>query len=204
MFDVFNLVIAGVGGQGVLTLSRIIARAALKLNLRVFVGETLGMAQRGGIVQSYVRFGRSVEGPLIDYGKADALIALDYIEALRAINYLSSKSTAIINSNAIPPTSTLLGIEELPSFEEVKREFQRHLHGGKLIIVDANSLAMKAGLPIAINIVLLGVFASVFGDIISADLLKDSMCDVLPERYLRGNLRAFELGFNFAKSSKKD
>lgn len=198
--DEFNLVVVGVGGQGVLTLSRIIARAVLKLNLRVFVGETLGMAQRGGVVQSYVRFGKSVEGPLIEYGMADALIALDYVEALRAIPFVSWDSIVILNSNTIPPTSTLLGAEKLPTLDEVKLELRRFVE--KLIIVDANSLAVEAGLPIAINVVMLGVFASLFENVVPVGLLKDSMCSVIPQRYLKENLRAFELGYIFMESSK--
>ena len=202
MLDKFNLVIAGVGGQGILTLSRIIARAVLGLNLKVFVGETLGMAQRGGIVQSYVRFGSNVEGPLIEYGKANALIALDYVEALRAIPFISHDSIVILNSHTIPPTSTLLGAEKLPTLDEVKFEFQRHVDEDKLIIVDANSLAAEAGLPIAINVVMLGVFASLFKDVIPVKLLRDSICSVVPKRYLRENLKAFELGMLCMESSK--
>lgn len=202
MLNKFNLVIAGVGGQGVLTLSRIIAQAVLKLNLKVFVGETLGMAQRGGIVQSYVRFGSRVEGPLIEYGRADALIALDYIEALRAIKFISSDSFVIVNSNVIPPTSTLLGLERLPGFDEVKVELERYAEKDRLIVVDANSLAVKAGLPIAINVVMLGVFASIFKRVIPIRFLRDSMCSVVPKKYLKENLRAFELGVLFMESSK--
>ena len=103
----FNIVVTGVGGQGVLTLSRVIAVWALKSGYKVRVGETLGMAQRGGIVQSYVRFGSDVESPLIEVGGADVLIALDYIEALRALGFLSGKSKVIVNSRTITPLSLI-------------------------------------------------------------------------------------------------
>ncbi|RLF92033.1 indolepyruvate ferredoxin oxidoreductase subunit beta, partial [Thermococci archaeon] len=153
MVGEFNIVVTGVGGQGVLTLSRVIAVWALKSGYKVRVGETLGMAQRGGIVQSYVRLGSDVESPLIEVGGADVLIALDYIEALRALGFLSGKSKVIVNSRTITPISVLLGVERMPSFIEALGALRSS--AGEVYVFDASSIATKVGLPASINMAML-------------------------------------------------
>jgi len=196
----FNLVISGVGGQGVLTLSRIIAQSAILMGYSVRVGETLGMSQRGGVVQSYVKFGSDVHSPLIEAGSADALISLDYVEALRASRYISSKTVVIVNERTIPPLSTVLGLELLPSLDEVKKFLERI--SSKACFLDAYELALKAGLAASVNVVLAGVFSALFKDIVNREAVVKSIQMIIPRRYIEPNLRAFELGYNFIESSK--
>jgi len=121
----FNLIITGVGGQGGLTLSRIVGNAAMAEGYRVRIGETLGMSQRYGSVLSYLRFGEEVYSPLIEEGGADLMIALEPAEALRNARFLSKKSTGIINAYPIHTATTLVGKERYPDLGEVREAIGR-------------------------------------------------------------------------------
>ncbi|WP_456367248.1 indolepyruvate oxidoreductase subunit beta [Thermococcus sp.] len=116
----FNLIITGVGGQGGLTLSRIVGNAAMVEGYSVRIGETLGMSQRYGSVLSYLRFGEEVYSPLIEEGEADLMIALEPAEALRNARFLSKRSVAVINAYPIHTATTLVGKERYPALEEIR------------------------------------------------------------------------------------
>jgi len=197
MINEFNVVVCGVGGQGILTFSRILASAAVKLGYNVRVGETLGMSQRGGIVQSFIRFGLGVLSPLIPVGGADVVVSLDYIEALRVFKYASRDSTIIINSNTIPPISALIGDGRMPSLSDVVKVYGEVTN--KVYILDADGLAIRAGLPTATNIVLLGFLCKLFQEILPPNILRDTVAENVPSRYVRENILAFDLGFNVNK-----
>jgi len=197
MINEFNVVVCGVGGQGILTFSRILASAAVKLGYNVRVGETLGMSQRGGMVQSFIRFGLGVLSPLIPVGGADVVVSLDYIEALRVFKYASRDSTIIINSNTIPPISALIGDGRMPSLSDVVKVYGEVTN--KVYILDADGLAIKAGLPTATNIVLLGFLCKLFQEILPPNILRDTVAENVPSRYVRENILAFDLGFNVNK-----
>ena len=197
MINEFNVVVCGVGGQGILTFSRILASAAVKLGYNVRVGETLGMSQRDGMVQSFIRFGLGVLSPLIPVGGADVVVSLDYIEALRVFKYASRDSTIIINSNTIPPISALIGDGRMPSLSDVVKVYGEVTN--KIYILDADGLAIKAGLPTATNIVLLGFLCKLFQEILPPNILRDTVAENVPSRYVRENILAFDLGFNVNK-----
>jgi len=197
MINEFNVVVCGVGGQGILTFSRILASAAVKLGYNVRVGETLGMSQRGGMVQSFIRFGLGVLSPLIPVGGADVVVSLDYIEALRVFKYASRDSTIIINSNTIPPISALIGDGRMPSLSDVVKVYGEVTN--KVYILDADGLAIRAGLPTATNIVLLGFLCKLFQEILPPNILRDTVAENVPSRYVRENILAFDLGFNVNK-----
>jgi len=116
----FNLIITGVGGQGGLTLSRIIGNAAMHEGYNVRIGETLGMSQRYGSVLSYLRFGEEVYSPLIEEGGADLMLALEPAEALRNARFLGRKSTTVINAYPIHTATTLVGKERYPELDEIR------------------------------------------------------------------------------------
>jgi indolepyruvate ferredoxin oxidoreductase beta subunit len=116
----FNLIITGVGGQGGLTLSRIVGNAAMHEGYNVRIGETLGMSQRYGSVLSYLRFGEEVYSPLIEEGEANLMLALEPAEALRNARFLGKKSHAIINAYPIHTATTLVGKERYPELEEIR------------------------------------------------------------------------------------
>ncbi len=174
--DEYNIVIASVGGQGGLTLSRVIGQAALLKGYRVRIGETLGMSQRGGIVQSYVRIGERVESPLIEEGKANAILGLEPIETLRAARVYANKSTLIIvNTEPIHTITTITGREKYPPLLDVLDELRRI--SDNVVAVNATEYARSRGLPYSTNIVILAVFVS-----------KTNVME--PEYYIRG-IRAF-------------
>ncbi len=153
------MVIASVGGQGGLTLSRVIGYAALLKGLNVRIGETLGMSQRGGVVQSYVRFGENVKSPLIPHGEANAILGLEPIETLRAVPVYANKNTLIIlNTEPIHTITTLVGKEVYPSLNDVISELRKY--SDKLYTFNATSIARSKGLPVATNIVVLAAFVA--------------------------------------------
>lgn len=159
MYDEYSIVIAGVGGQGGLTLSRVIATAATLSGLSVKTGETLGMAQRGGSVQSYVKIGKTVRSPLIRKGRANALIGLEPLEAVRAIDYAGPQTKVIVDPEPVPTIFNLVGKEDYPKIEELLgklMEKTKHLY-----IVQARREAEALNSRPSANMILLGKLFSI-------------------------------------------
>ncbi|MEN2974322.1 MAG: indolepyruvate oxidoreductase subunit beta [Candidatus Caldarchaeales archaeon] len=172
----YSIVIAGVGGQGGLTLSRIIATAAAYSGLNVRTGETLGMAQRGGSVQSYVKIGRRVYSPLIKKGSADALIGLEPLEAARASPYVGPDTKIVLDPEPVPTIFHIVGRENYPPVEElieILREKTRNIH-----IVLARREAEKINAKQSANMILLGKLISI-DSILSADKIEEAVRIVL-------------------------
>ena len=192
-----NILIASVGGQGGITLSRIIARAAMKMGYRVIVGETLGMAQRGGPVQSHVRIGSQVYGPLIPEGRCHILIALEPVEALRAARYLSPESTILLNETVLPPVTAILGEVPYPPLKEVVEALNRI--GCRVYHLNAGRLALEAGSKRCLNVVMLGAYMAYMEaerlNIITMEAAEEAVRESVPSRYLEANLRALKLGY---------
>ena len=136
-----NIVLSGVGGQGVITAANILGKAAVKAKMNVYTSEVHGMAQRGGSVYCTVRIG-DVTNPLIPYGRADVILSMEPIEALRWISY-ANKNTKIITdiTPVIPFTVTIAG-ESYPKIEDVFDELKEN---GELYTIDALELARKGG-----------------------------------------------------------
>jgi len=145
-----NIVLAGIGGQGLLTFASILASAVLKRNFKVLVAETHGLSQRGGSIRVHVRIG-DVDAPLVPIRLADAIVALELIEAVRSIDY-ANRNTVILASKQIlkPP---LPGVKT-PSVDEVLSMFKEF--NMKTYIIDAEEIALKAGSNLSANIVMLG------------------------------------------------
>ncbi|WP_456450077.1 indolepyruvate oxidoreductase subunit beta, partial [Palaeococcus sp. (in: euryarchaeotes)] len=117
----YNIVITGVGGQGVLTASQILGWAALKAGHKTRVGEVHGMSQRFGSVIAYVRFGEDVYGAMVPEGKADVILSFEPVEALRYINYLKEGGLVITNSKSILPIQVSMGMATYPTEEEMRQ-----------------------------------------------------------------------------------
>jgi indolepyruvate ferredoxin oxidoreductase beta subunit len=192
---VVNVAIASVGGQGGLTLSRVLAVAAVYDGFSVRTGETLGMAQRFGSVVSYVRFGDSVLSPTFSEGEADYLIGLELVEALRALRLLKPGGVALVASVVKPPVSASLRREELPA-EALLEEISRY---ARTVRVPAVELALRAGNPRAVNMVMLGVFAATSGTL-SDSSIRRAIAEVVPARWVESSVRAYELGRGFVLS----
>lgn len=191
----FNLIITGVGGQGGLTLSRIIGNAAMKEGYNVRIGETLGMSQRYGSVLSYLRFGEEVYSPLIEEGDADLMLALEPAEALRNARFLSGKSYAIINAYPIHTATTLVGKEKYPSLEEIRNSLS------KICTVEMENFQEEAD---KINSRTLGVlmlgFAYGKGLIpLKKESILNGIQETLKPKLWEINIKALERGIELAK-----
>ncbi|WP_297064228.1 indolepyruvate oxidoreductase subunit beta [Thermococcus sp.] len=190
----FNLIITGVGGQGGLTLSRIIGNAAMVEGYNVRIGETLGMSQRYGSVLSYLRFGEEVYSPLIEEGKANLMLALEPAEALRNARFLGKKSVAIINAYPIHTATTLVGKEKYPELGEIRDAI------GKICPVHMTNFQREADKinPRTLGVLMLG-YAYGKGLIpLKRDSLLEGIKLTLRERLWEMNFRAFERGEELA------
>ena len=150
--EIFNIVIAGVGGQGVLMASRVLSESALASGMDVKQNEVHGMAQRGGSVISFVRIGERVNSPVVMPGTADLLISFEPLEALRYIHYLKPGGMLVYNKVTINPSTVASGLATYPS--DVEERIARacpNAHG-----IEALSIAREAGNAKAVNMVMVG------------------------------------------------
>jgi indolepyruvate ferredoxin oxidoreductase beta subunit len=183
-----NVLIVGVGGQGVLLASEVLADAAAISGLDVKKSEVHGMAQRGGSVISHLRFGKVVHSPLISRGEVDFLISFEKLETLRYLDYLHPSSWVLVNDQEILPLPVSTGRLAYP------RGIHRVLEaaGLQFKIVDGVSLASRAGNVKAVNSVILGVLAKLLS--FPGDAWEKALQGNVPERHLAANMKAFELG----------
>jgi indolepyruvate ferredoxin oxidoreductase beta subunit len=194
-----RVVIAGVGGQGTLLATRLIAETAIKQGFKVRIGETYGMAQRGGPVMGHIQIGEAYS-PQIRPGEADALLGFELAEATRrGITYLRQGGLAIVNNKKIPPVEVISGMCRYPSEKDLLGLLRRV--SSKVVVFDATGLAEKAGDPIATNIVMLGALAASnvlpFGEKEIKAVMKES----IPDRFLDLNTMAFKLGADAFKKA---
>ncbi|ANF22195.1 indolepyruvate oxidoreductase subunit beta [Thermococcus piezophilus] len=191
----FNLIITGVGGQGGLTLSRIIGNAAMKEGYNVRIGETLGMSQRYGSVLSYLRFGEEVYSPLIEEGNANLMLALEPAEALRNARFLGKESYAIINAHPIHTATTLVGKEKYPSLEEIEAALRR------VCPVDVRNFQEEADKinPRTLGVLMLG-YAYGKGLIpLKKESIMDGIRETLRERLWEINFKALKRGIELSR-----
>jgi indolepyruvate ferredoxin oxidoreductase beta subunit len=185
-----DILVTGVGGQGVVLASDIIGETALAAGFDVKKTDTLGMAQRGGSVVSHVRLAEKVWSPLIKEGEVDLLLAFEKLEAARWSHYLKSGAVAIVNSYEQPPLSVSLGQEKYPDDDEITTALRRRTD--KIYFIDANKKAQELGNVRTLNILMLGCF-SAFAPIDVA-VWKESISRRLPENIREINLAAFAMG----------
>jgi len=191
----FNIVIAGVGGQGVLTLNNIIAEAALKQGYDVKTAELHGLAQRGGSVPCHLRFGDKIFSPLVMEGEAHLIIALEPLEALKSSYFGSkeNKTTFLVNNSRIIPLSVPICKEIYPSHEEITEHLKDF--SGRVIILSASEIVKKeVKSVIPTNIYMLG-YAS-YRDLIplNREFLLEALEENTPKKYVDMNRKVFELG----------
>ena len=192
-----NIAIAGVGGQGVLTLAEILAKAALAEGLNVRVGEIHGMAQRGGHVVCTVRIGDDASGPVIDAGSADLLVGFEPVETLREIHLEKKGGFVLMSSHIQYPVAVSMGKAEYPDHKDIITSIKKFTD--KIIEIDAQKIAIEAGSSRSLNMVM-------FGGIIGTDLVpisKDSamqaISDAFPKKFEKINTTAAEIGFEQVK-----
>ncbi|MBW6469923.1 MAG: indolepyruvate oxidoreductase subunit beta [Methanosarcinaceae archaeon] len=183
-----DLVISGVGGQGAILASDIIGKAAVLEGISIRAAETHGMAQRGGSVVNHIRLECEL-GSMIPLHGADVLLALEPAEALRYIDSLSGDGVVIVNTEPVFPITVTSGGEKYPAVAEIV-ETLRANH--KVIAFNASELAMKAGHPQAMNVVMVGAVSNYLP--MSKELLIDCIKGMVPPKTVNINVRAFELG----------
>jgi indolepyruvate ferredoxin oxidoreductase beta subunit len=182
-----NLILAGVGGQGLLALAAGIGEAARSLNLYILQAEVHGMAQRGGVVQSHLRYSdRPIHSALIEEGTADVILSLEPMETLRYLPYLAPDGAVVTSVDAFR------NIPDYPEWDAIEREI-RHVPTHRLI--HAADLAKTAGATQSANMVMLGAGAPFLG--LPLEALRDAIRAVFagkPAALIETNVRAFELG----------
>lgn len=188
-----SIMIVGVGGQGTLLASRLLGAALLSEGYDVKVSEVHGMSQRGGSVVTYVKYGDKVASPIVQKGQADLILAFEQLEAARWLPFLKTDGTIIVNTQQIDPMPVVIGTAEYPAgvLDAVRAT------GADLTEIDALSLAVKAGSPKAVNVVLIGVMASHME--IAYDVWENAIRATVPEKFLELNLKAFEYGYSYSK-----
>ena len=186
-----SCLLCGVGGQGVVLASKLIAYAAMEQGKFVRTTETIGMAQRGGSVVSHVRMGTEVHSPLIPVKSADMLLAFEPAEAVRCLPYLKEGSTVIVSSKAVKPvTATLSGstYEGTEMLEYLRKNVE------KLAILDGEEICSQAGSAKVLNVALLGAAAASGVLDISVEEMEKAMAGNVKEKFLVMNRKALELG----------
>ena len=198
----YNLLNVGVGGQGVIRAVQILSHAALLEGHKVRTAETHGMAQRGGSVASYLRFGSSVEGPLIPRGMADLVMSFEASEAVRSFNYAGPNTHFFINNYLIvPPMIHQLGME-YPSIEEI-HAFLKDV-SPNIFFIDANDLAQEAGNLRTMNVVMLGVICGSGKLPIKIENLQEAIKLFVPKKVIEVNKLAFNLGLEKGRSLRRE
>ena len=186
-----NCLLCGVGGQGVVLASRLIAYAAMEQGDFVRTTETIGMAQRGGSVVSHVRAGEEVHSPLIPAGGADVILAFEPGEAVRCLPYLKEGGLVITNSRIVKPVTASLGGssyngDEMLDYLEKK--------AGRVIVVDGDEICRRSGSPKVLNAALLGAAAKSGALGISMEEMLEAVKKNVKEKYIALNEKALKLG----------
>lgn len=186
-----NCLLCGVGGQGVVLASRLIAYAAMEQGDFVRTTETIGMAQRGGSVVSHVRAGEEVHSPLIPAGGADVILAFEPGEAVRCLPYLKEGGLVITNSRIVKPVTASLGGSSYSGGEMLDYLKKK---AGQVIVVDGDEICRRAGSAKVLNVALLGAAAKSGALGISMDEMLEAVRKNVKEKYIALNEKALKLG----------
>ena len=183
-----NIMIVGVGGQGTLLTSRILGGIVIKAGYEVKLSEVHGMAQRGGSVVTYVRYGDSVAEPIVEEGQADILISFERLEALRYLHYLKKDGILIVNDWRIDPITVVTGVATYPEgiLETIGAQHT-------IYTINAMEEALKLGNPRVFNIIVLGLAAK-YMEFKEEDWLQ-VIEETVPAKTIELNKLAFKIGF---------
>jgi indolepyruvate ferredoxin oxidoreductase, beta subunit len=189
-----NIIITGVGGQGNVMASRVLAGMLVNAGFIVTIGETFGMSQRGGSVMSHLRVSStSVLSPQIPQGRADIVIALEPVEALRVLVKYGNPDVAVLtNSRMVYPMGVITGDYTYPSLDEVKTMFGKL--AAKSWIIDATPVAVELGNPVLSNIVMIGALAGTSLLPVDRRAFEKEINKSIPAGKREINLKAFDAG----------
>jgi indolepyruvate ferredoxin oxidoreductase beta subunit len=186
-----NFFLTGVGGQGTLLASNVLAQVGVRAGFDVKKAEVHGMAQRGGSVSSQIRWGEKIHSPLIAKGEVDYLVAFEKLEALRYVGMLRPSGTVLVGEMAIPPLSVSSGDDVYPDDERMQRVIGAA--ADDVHFVPSLRLAEEAGNVRAHNVVVLGVLSN-FIEQVPAETWLEVIAGRVPERYIDVNKQAFQMG----------
>lgn len=187
--SVKSIMIVGVGGQGTLLASRIIGNALLAEGYDIKMSEVHGMAQRGGSVVTYVKYGDKVYSPIIETSDADIILAFEQLEGLRWLQHLKKDGVMIINTQKINPMPVIMGKSPYP--EGIIRKMEETVEN--FISIDALSLAKEAGTSKAVNVVLIGAMAARMD--IKKEVWMKAIEETVKPAFIKVNKKAFEKGY---------
>ena len=183
-----DIILSGVGGQGILSIATVIGKAALKEGLYMKQAEVHGMSQRGGSVVTYVRYGEKVAEPIVEEGQADVIIAFEKLEALRYAHFLKKDGALIVNDWRIDLMPVVIGAAEYPEniLDTLKKDH-------KVVSIDAMDEAKKLGNSRVFNLIVLGIAAQ------HMDFTKEQWYEVIektvPPKTIDINKKAFDVGY---------
>ncbi|WP_035256786.1 indolepyruvate oxidoreductase subunit beta [Desulfatirhabdium butyrativorans] len=195
MSDTTRLIIVAVGGQGNLLASSVLGEAALLSGVPFRMSEIHGMAQRGGVVESAMVFGKA-ESSIISDGEADLLVGFEPVETLRALNKCNPETVVITNLTPLPPFTVAIGKGVYPPIETILGLIRGKVR--KLITLDATALAREAGNILAVNMVLLGALAQSGILPLNVETIRKAIGAKTKPAFLEANLKAFDLGVRAA------
>jgi len=186
--NVKSILLAGVGGQGILRASDIMCHAMMEAGFDVKKSEVHGMAQRGGCVTSHVRYGTRVFSPLAEPGSIEILLAFEKMEALRYLKFLSKDASIILNTEEINPPAVNMGDMPYPGdiVDFLKNNYPR------VVSFNAVELALQAGNAKAANVVLLGAVSKLIG--MEKSVWEKVIKEAFPQKLIKLNLDAFQMG----------
>lgn len=185
-----DFLMAGVGGQGTILASDILVEVGLKLGYDAKKSEVHGMAQRGGTVESHVRWGEKVYSPVVEMGKVDYLIGFEMLEAARWPAYLKEGAVAIVNRFRVPPPAVTLGKAAYPAPEEIEKMLSTRAR--RVWWVDGTEIARELGNPAMAGVVLLGALSTLVGG--DEGVWLEVIERLVPARFAEANKEAFRAG----------
>ncbi len=193
----FNILMVGVGGQGTILAGELLSNVLMTSGYDVKKSEVHGMSQRGGRVESHVRFGEKVDSPIMVKGEADILIGFEMSETLRSLEWLREEAEVIAENRAILPYTAQVGDAKYP-FDALSIIEEA---GFNIQVIDGESLAEKAGNRKTANVVLMGALARLLP--VEKKMWEDAIRSNMPEKLIEVNINAFEAGFTLVKSGNK-
>jgi len=198
--DTCTIQIVGVGGQGALTVSRIIGAAALKKNVPIIISEIHGMAQRGGVVKTTIRLGDTIS-PLPFKSDITCLVGFEPLEVYRARDEISKDTVVVISTDPIRPISVSSWGKVYPEVDDIIEEVKKHTEC--TFSLSAREKAQEAGNERVTNVVLLGALAGTGTLPFTCEELREAIGESVPEKSLEANLKAFDLGYGEVHDRKK-
>ena len=191
----YDFLFAGVGGQGTILTSDILSEVGLRCGYDVKKSEVHGMSQRGGAVESHVRWGENVFSPLIEEGEPDFLLAFEMLESARWRHFLSAKTSVIVNRHRVLPPAVNLGQAQYPTESEIEQMLKEA--GANVTWVDGAAKAIELGNQALGGVVLLGVLSSLLDE--SVEVWEAAIAEMVPERFRNLNIEAFRAGRGMAR-----